>query len=308
MAKSQDKEYVEIRLQKLKPHPRNAELYTKRSRWQVEELAENMDKNGLDEAVEVTADMIIISGHERLAAAKLLGWKTIRCWIRRDLTSPEAVEMRLVEANLYRRQLSKLDMVRSYQHLKRLSKNGRGRSLSKDEATGDLRDIIAKRFGASGRTLDRWLQVLRLPMPLQQSVDEGSLKLTEAVKVAALDKKDQIQIADQITGVSSRVGDDIKRRTKAIKAILDGHLHKGAKGQHDVGSMLNRLVNSLNKGRAELGHRVKEVKVGLLGPALENLRNGRTFIDALITQMENNSKETARKLKPCKADFDDEEE
>src|SRR5436309_15808008 len=99
---------VEIPLGQLKPHPRNKELYQPRTRSQLEELAQDMAKNGLTEPIEVLPDGTIISGHGRVDAAKLLGWKTVRCWVRRDLeeAGPEAVEARLIETNLHRRQLS----------------------------------------------------------------------------------------------------------------------------------------------------------------------------------------------------------
>src|SRR5262249_18784283 len=112
MAKKVDKEIVDLPVDDLKPHPLNQELYKRRSAWEIEELAQAM-KNGLEEPVEVPRDRTISSGPSRVAAAKLLGWKTISSWVRRDLAEagPAAVEARLAEANLVRRQLPRLDMV-----------------------------------------------------------------------------------------------------------------------------------------------------------------------------------------------------
>jgi ParB family chromosome partitioning protein len=310
MVKKQDKKFVDLPLSKLKPHPRNRELYARRSRQQIEELAEDMKKNGQTEEVEVTPDGIIISGHGRCEAAKLLGWKTIRCWVRHDLAEAgfHAVETRLIEANLYRRQMSRLDMVRSYQRLKSLAKS-KGRYDASMDIKGDLRDMLAKRFGMSGRNLDRWLQVLTLPLTLQEAVDQNTLKLIEAVKIAVEPKKVQELISDRIAEVISDEGVDIKQRRKAIKVILDSHLPEETEEQQGVGALLKSLVSALKKARAELEHRIHEVKAGFFGSIVEDLRKGRDLIVALIARMERNSRKTTKKLKQvAKSASVDEEE
>src|SRR4051794_21722980 len=105
MARKQpDKEIVDIPVAQLKPHPLQKEIYGERADWQIQELADSMADHGQDEPVEVLPDNTIVSGYGRVDAAKRLGWKTIRCWVRRDLeeTGPEAVEARLIAANLHR--------------------------------------------------------------------------------------------------------------------------------------------------------------------------------------------------------------
>src|SRR5262245_26930321 len=104
MAKSRskeivDKEIVELPISALRPHPRQGELYHPRSAQEIEELAVLM-KDGLTEEVEITPDKVIIAGHGRVAAARTLRWKTIRCWVRRDLAEAgeEAVERRVIES------------------------------------------------------------------------------------------------------------------------------------------------------------------------------------------------------------------
>jgi hypothetical protein len=62
------KKLVDMRLSRLRPHPRQSSLYAPRKRSQVDGLMVSMAKNGLDGAVEITPDGTIISGHCRLAA------------------------------------------------------------------------------------------------------------------------------------------------------------------------------------------------------------------------------------------------
>jgi ParB-like chromosome segregation protein Spo0J len=191
---------VEWPLASLRPHPLQAVLFSPRAEWQVVELAASMEKNGLQEPIEVLRDRTIIAGHGRAEAAKRLGWTTITCWVRSDLASagPEAIERRMVESNSHRRQLSMLDVARNYRHLLAITTNRHGRTPSPVIVEGDLRDLIGKRFGISGRTVSRWLKILELPLALQTAVESGQLQLTTGCKIAALDPQDRELIAERI--------------------------------------------------------------------------------------------------------------
>jgi hypothetical protein len=196
------------------------------------------------------------------------------------------VEARLIEANLIRRQLSKLDMVRSYRHLKKLTRDRWGHQPDERKVKGDLRDIIAERFGVSGRTLDRWLRVLELPLSLQQAVDEGTLKLTDAVKVAGLDKKAQQQIAKDV-GAGMPV-------TAAIARHLDPATYSGSTAAQVTTGVaasraLDRLLKAIQKAREELGPRVEELmRNDAFGTVLPELHEGKKLIGALIARIKQN--------------------
>jgi hypothetical protein len=101
-------------------------------------------------------------------------------------------------ANLCRRQLSRLDMARSYRHLLRFKRDRKGRVVDESEAERNLRELIPTRFSSSDNTLSRWLHVLDLPLVFQQAVDEGRLPLTLAVRVAGLKAAEQAQIAARV--------------------------------------------------------------------------------------------------------------
>src|SRR5262245_9444817 len=99
MAENPPNDIIEVPLHKLKPHPLNTELYHPRADWEIAELAADMAQIGQTEPLEVTPTYEIISGHGRLAAAKLLKWKKLKCRIRHDLfeAGPDAIAMRLIE-------------------------------------------------------------------------------------------------------------------------------------------------------------------------------------------------------------------
>lgn len=175
----------------LKPHPQQKELFPPLSDIELQCLADDLKKNGLRYPAEILPDGTIVCGHQRVAAAKLLGWAEIDCIVRHDLAAAgnDAIERHLIDDNLNRRQLAELDIARIYRHLKerRISKRTRN-------GAGDWRDNVGKRFGMTGRTLARWAQVLDAVPGVQQALSQRMLNLTQAIKVASLPPKKQQEI------------------------------------------------------------------------------------------------------------------
>src|SRR5437588_873921 len=66
------------------------------------------------------------------------------------------------------------------------------------DALAALGDGIAARLGVSGRTLDRNLQLLSLPLLLQRAFDAGTLSLRQGIRIAALGAAEQEEIARQL--------------------------------------------------------------------------------------------------------------
>ena len=184
---------------KLQPHPSQAAVFNDLDDEAIKALAADMEANGLIHAVEVLPDGTIVCGHQRVRAAKLLGWEEIRCWIREDLEKKgkHAVEVRLIEDNLNRRQLGPLAKARAYRRLKELKPGSRG--------DGDLRDRLGKQLGCSGRTLDRLERLLDTPMEVQEAFDRRQISMAQASWIATLPKRDQQRFADKM-----RINGDFK--------------------------------------------------------------------------------------------------
>jgi ParB-like chromosome segregation protein Spo0J len=268
------KEIIELPVTGLKPHPLQARIYTPRSDWQIEELAESM-KKGLDDPVEVLSDLsTVVRGNGRVEAAKRLGWEKITCWVRRDLedAGPEAVETRLVEDNLARRHLSRLDVVRSIRHLKQIARNKWGVRADAYKIKGDLRDLVARRYGLSGRTLDRYLQVLDLPLPLQQAVDQGTLPVTLATRVVALGPAEQRRIAERV-----QAGADPR---KVVRELLPQKAARHVKAADAVVA----FHRNLERGLDDLDGRLEELSPRALEPYQPGLRRAKEVITRLLAR------------------------
>ena len=65
------------KLDRLKEHPRQIEMFGNLSDSELQALAEDMKTNGQQEPLEICPDGTVISGHQRWRAAIILGWVEI---------------------------------------------------------------------------------------------------------------------------------------------------------------------------------------------------------------------------------------
>jgi len=183
-----------------------ADFFAETSIAELQELAADLDDRGQQEPVQCLPGGTIIGGHRRVAAAKLLGWEQIRVVIREDLGEVDspAVINHLIADNVMRRQLDDLSLARCYRGLKEIASE----DTEKSGDNGDLRDQLAARLGCdkSGRTMDRLVRLLDLPLPLQDAITRGELTKDQGAKILKLPKAQQNEIAHHI-----EQGDTLKR-------------------------------------------------------------------------------------------------
>src|SRR5262249_3657374 len=167
----------------------------------------------------ILPDDTLIAGHKRTAAAKLLGWTMIDVWVRDDLAAEgeAAVERRMIEDNLTRRQLDPLSRARLALRLKQLARTRAGTGLS-DAERGEVRDQIGARLGLSGRHVGRLLRVVEhAPVEVQHAVSTGQIALSDAHAVAGLARSEREKVAQQI-----RDGADPKQAVLRFVTRKDG--------------------------------------------------------------------------------------
>ena len=241
-------------LDELKSHPRQAVLFADLNEAEFEKLKQSMDK-GLDFPIEITTDNIVIDGHQRLRAARELGWETIDVWVRDDLKEPQAIDQRHIEANLDRRQLSRLEQARLIKALCDLERNNRPRRHAAFQ--GDVRDRIGKRFGMDGRTAQRWMNLLETPPEVQDAVSQGKLPMLLAEKVSHLQDELKQHVADRI-----RAGE---APTKVVKEVLAQQRNQGKQAERLPKSVekLEEIAKLLDKVDVETNLSVEDAKRGL---------------------------------------------
>ena len=252
----------------LQPHDLQASVFGDLSEVELRDLADDIERNGLQTPVEILSDGTIICGHQRVRAHKLLGKQEIACWVRDDLEQQgdAAVECRLIDDNLHRRQLSKLAIARCYQMLKKVAlENG----YDGDDANEDLRDHLAKRFGLSGKQVERYVRMLDAPFVVQQAFDAGKLRQKEVLAVVALDADEQQQIAQQI------------EEGLTPKDVVKSHVTDQQATEVGVVTAVYRLVRALETAETQISDRIDELPGRRLEFQLGELLTGARFVQKL---------------------------
>ncbi len=251
----------------LHPHPDNA-IYSDLSELELRSLAADMATRGQQHPIDILPDGTIVGGHQRWRAAQLLGWKTIRCRVRYDLAREgvDAIEQFLLRDNFDRRQLQPLQVARVYRRLRELEKR---RKSPRDDVSGDVRDFIAKRFGKSGRTLDRWARLLDAPVEIQNAVVGGKLKLIDGCKVVDLD--DEIQQC-----ISQRIGDG-----EEPTGVVQSYFTQKKADAENVGTLLGRFLRDLKRHTTVMSSRVDEIESIQWVDKLDDLQAALEFLGRL---------------------------
>ena len=139
----------------LKPHPHNKILYNDTDAEQVANLAENMEKYGQITPVVLNQNNIILSGHRRIAALKVLGKTYAECTIK-DIEPDEEI-FYLIAANK-QRQKDMVQLSNEIELLYDLYSKGQGfrsdlNGSSEPETQKSARDQISTELGISNTTI-----------------------------------------------------------------------------------------------------------------------------------------------------------
>lgn len=241
-------------LDQLKSHPRQAVLFADLNEAEFEKLKQSLDK-GLDFPIEITTDNVVIDGHQRLRAARELGWEGIQVWVRTDLTDQQSIDQRHIEANLDRRQLSRLEQARLIKALCDLERNNRPRRRA--AFLGDVRDRIGRRFGMDGRSAQRWMNLLETPQVVQEAVSQGTLPMLLAEKVSHLQDELKQDVAQRFQGGEAPV--------QVVKEVLAQQRKPGKESERlrTPFDELEEIAKLLDKVDIEFNLSVEDVKRGL---------------------------------------------
>ena len=174
----------------------------------------------------------MLSGHNRLQAAKAAGLKEIPAIVKEGLSEKEAW-VYVIETNLLQRSFSELSVSEKaavlaerydkvlyarrkdeiMQELRRLEgipeKVGHDVLLSADGKT-QHRDEIGEEYGLSGRSVARLLRVNQLVPELKAKVDDGRLNLTAAVQLSYASEDIQKAVAETDAPISKEMAQKLR--------------------------------------------------------------------------------------------------
>lgn len=184
------------KIEDLKRHPLQAKYFTPPTNAEIAAMADSLQRDGLQHPIHILPDGTIIAGHTRVAGAEWNGWEEIECVVRWDLfeQGEAAIERFFLDDNKNRRQLGKLGMARIAARLMELEvEEGQRRN-----GQGATRDFLGKQFGLSGRTLDRYMKMIKAPLPVQDAWDKKQLSDADVRQVLASPERIQRKIAQLI--------------------------------------------------------------------------------------------------------------
>ena len=287
----------------LKEHPRNKEFFDDIQGQAWQDFLESVRTSGIITPLIVTKNedetYTVISGSQRLRAAKELGIEEIPCEVRTykdkdGITKEDWILKDLIETNLRQRgkgNLNDLKLARCLVELMRIYGIKRGRPSNSSNGTEKhdtmsqlpsnyYQSYIAELIGISERQLQRITKLNNLIPEIQQLIDEGKLSTTEGIQLASLDEEVQRKLYYAL-------GEDINKMTaEQIRKIKE-----------ESEESIKELVDEINNLRRELQSReytlkLKEEEISKKENLIKQYEAAIKFNDEKIKRLENGAVKT----------------
>ena len=179
----------------------------------LQELADSIAEIGIIQPITLRKlsddEYQIIAGERRYRASQRAGLKTIPAYIR-TADDENMMEMALIE-NIQREDLNAVEIALAYQHL-----------LDQYELT---QERLSERIGKKRTTIANYLRLLKLPAPIQMTLQNKQLDMGHARALISLgDPKLQVKIfvAIQDHGYSVRKVEEIVKSLSEGEAVKSG--------------------------------------------------------------------------------------
>lgn len=185
---------INIQLSGLKRHPRNDEFFSNVEGDEFNRLKQSIQELGILTPLRVSADMTIISGHQRYRAAQELGLAKVPVIIDDSLENEDDKVVQLIAANFGRMKNDPVKQGRwiaEYERLRGVRRgNNQHTSLRNNFASISQEDIAAE-LGVDSRTLQNLKRLNSLLPELQDIISEGRISATTGFKLVARLSKDE---------------------------------------------------------------------------------------------------------------------
>lgn len=182
----------QININELKPHSRNNEFFDDMTGDAWNAFKESISTSGIIEPIVVTQDMVIVSGHQRVRAAKELNISTIMVDIRK-YENDDKVLKDLIETNIRQRGIGnpnpvklgrcikELERIYGIQHGATSFQGNQHNEVSPKISESPNQEQLAEMIGISVDTLNNYKKLTELIPELEDLVDTGILAPTTAL-------------------------------------------------------------------------------------------------------------------------------
>lgn len=204
----------------LRPHPRNNEFFDDMDGQKWKDFLQSVRTSGIIEPIIVTQDLVIVSGHQRVRAAKAIGLMKIAVEVR-HYDSDDKVLKDLIETNIMQRGIGNTNPIKLAKCIVELERilgiaHGGDRKSNEHNVPLKTQSDLAKELEMSTLQLRRYKKLLDLVPELQSAVESGQISATNASAILAkLPECEQKAIAEQIVGTDGKVSKQELERLKA---------------------------------------------------------------------------------------------
>ena len=225
---------------------------------ELQELADSIKNYGIIQPI-IAANAgdgtyIIIAGERRTRAARLAGLQTVPVIIR-EYTDQKKLEVSLIE-NIQRTDLNPIEEAAAYKNLMDFS------NLSQDE--------LATRMGKNRSTVANALRLLKLPVEIQKSIEEGKVSSGHARALLSVnDVKARNKLYNEVLSKEISVREAEKQATVLNSENNSGKekpsgAKTGKKRPPEMDAMIDKFITKLgtkvviegdlNKGRIHIDY------------------------------------------------------
>uniref|UniRef100_N2A5M4 ParB-like N-terminal domain-containing protein n=1 Tax=Eubacterium plexicaudatum ASF492 TaxID=1235802 RepID=N2A5M4_9FIRM len=313
----------QINIGVLKPHPKNNEFFDDLDGEEFECLKNSIRDEKIYTDILVSPDMTIISGHQRVRAAKELGMTLVPIKIDDDLQDEKSKLRALISNNFGRRKnnpakdrkaLATYVELKGYKHGE--MENGRKKTCQNGTST---LDEIAKELNMSKRNLQRALRIERnLTDSMKELLDTGEITKTFASDtIASLTEEQQEELISKLDVTKKYTQKQIEKYIEEInnesEKSDDVEKLSTLKIENEKLEKENKILESQKKISDELAAQYKsqsdeymEVKKKLIHMGLEPDDDYNTFQATVqITELNNELSELLQnRLAPIKYQLD----
>jgi len=242
-AKSKGQDIVQMPVDKLVPNP--GQPRKRFDETELQELADSIKTYGIIYPI-IAANAgdgtyIIIAGERRTRAARLAGLSEVPVIVR-DYTDQKRLEVSLIE-NIQRSDLNPIEEAAAFKNLMDFS------GLSQDE--------LAARMGKNRSTVANALRLLKLPVEIQKSIEEGKVSSGHArALLSVADAKAREKLFRELLAGDVSVR-EAEKRAAAVNEEKGGKgkaaAKKGKKHPPEIDAMIEKFIKKLGTKVAVVG-------------------------------------------------------
>lgn len=234
-----------------------------------EELKKSVEEKGIIQPIAIrhskNGRYELIAGERRLRAAIAVGKKRIPAYVLNVVKDEDMLEIALIE-NVQREHLNPIDLAKGYQRL-----------IDECSLT---QEKVAEKIGKDRATVSNLLRLLKLPVPIQESLKKGEIREGHARALLGLnDRSAQIELMKKTV----KLGLSVRKVEEAVKKMKNASLPgMGEKVMRKKPTFIGRIENRL---RQKFGTQVK-VRTRKEGGSIEITYYSREDLDRLLELFE----------------------